>query len=885
MASVWVVTIIRVRHMEEEEDMTDCEGILFEKQIKAMDWAGVVEVICKATTCLFSCSKVHAAYVCKLEENLKSLQEKCDHLQNISSDVQTKINEAEATGEMQRTSEVKDWVQQVQNLQKELDDIQNKGCKETQSKCLKGCCPKNCSSSYKLGKKVVKMQKQVDELVANGRRFTDKNVIIAQKLPSKPVEEMPLDEIIGLDLMLGQVWSCLEDENVGILGLYGMGGAGKTTLMKRILREFGKRMHDFEVVLWVVVSKDLDIDKIMNDIRNRLGIKDEIWNGLSSDRRAAKIHEVLQKKKYVLMLDDLWERLELNKVGVENPKNDKYESKIVFTTRSRDVCAKMQAQKKFEVECLSEEEAFDLFCKRVGEETLKCHGEIRNVARKIVKKCNGLPLAVVTVGYTMAGVTDIESWKQAESSLRNYPEIALGMEKDVFPILKFSYDRLPNETYKKCFLYCSLYPEDYEINVDDVIYRWIGEGFLGENKTKKSIHDMYAEGKSIIEKLKRACLLEDVVEDNLYSSLCIKMHDVIREMALWLGRDEDGSKDKVVLQEEALALTSEMNSERCNVVERISILNVRGRWQIPACPNLITLRVRGVLDITDYSNFQYMTKLKVLDLSYTTIGHLPFEIGKLINLEFLNLSNFLNMFQIELKNLKNLRVLLMEDFYSKLKVIPLEGIEIESLERLKVFRFSYSYDNNHKNVEGEEELLEKLESLTELEEVCMELRTLTGMRKLLQSTKLLSCSTHFFLQLIEGPLEMASILETLSTMMHLKYAPLLRFLRVECCGSIEEVVKEDGGSDSDDANNHIFSNLTRLILSSLPKLKSIHKKALSFPFLKFIRVLACPNLKKLPLNSNSAKDTLIRIIGEHDWWNNLEWEDPALRDQFHSKLH
>ncbi|KAK7362899.1 hypothetical protein VNO77_05024 [Canavalia gladiata] len=80
-----------------------------------MELAGV---IWEAATCLFSCSKVHAAYVCKLEENLKSLQEKCDHLQNFSSDVQTKINEAEATGEMQRTSQVKDWLQQVQNLQK-----------------------------------------------------------------------------------------------------------------------------------------------------------------------------------------------------------------------------------------------------------------------------------------------------------------------------------------------------------------------------------------------------------------------------------------------------------------------------------------------------------------------------------------------------------------------------------------------------------------------------------------------------------------------------------------------------------------------------------------------------------------------------------------------
>ncbi|KAK7362919.1 hypothetical protein VNO77_05044 [Canavalia gladiata] len=87
-----------------------------------MELAGV---IWEAATCLFSCSKVHAAYVCKLEENLKSLQEKCDHLQNFSSDVQTRINEAEATGEMQRTSEVKDWLQQVQNLQKTSHFLSN----------------------------------------------------------------------------------------------------------------------------------------------------------------------------------------------------------------------------------------------------------------------------------------------------------------------------------------------------------------------------------------------------------------------------------------------------------------------------------------------------------------------------------------------------------------------------------------------------------------------------------------------------------------------------------------------------------------------------------------------------------------------------------------
>ncbi|KAK7362940.1 hypothetical protein VNO77_05065 [Canavalia gladiata] len=98
---------------------------------------------------------------------------------------------------------------------RELDAIQNKVSQETQSTCLRG-----------------------DILLT-------KNVIIAQKLPPKLVDEMLLGETIGLDLMFNKFWSFLEDENVGIIGLYGMGGAGKTTLMKRIHNECGKRKHEF----------------------------------------------------------------------------------------------------------------------------------------------------------------------------------------------------------------------------------------------------------------------------------------------------------------------------------------------------------------------------------------------------------------------------------------------------------------------------------------------------------------------------------------------------------------------------------------------------------------------------------------------------------------
>ncbi|XP_027348369.1 probable disease resistance protein At5g63020 [Abrus precatorius] len=876
-------------------------------------------IIWDAATRLFSCTKTQAAYVYKLEENVDSLKRKWDQLQNMEKDVQIRIQSAENTREKRRTNEVNGWLQEVLNLQQEMLEINTVHQEISNNKCLSGCCPKNCVLSYKSGKRIVHMLKNVNELLTRREHFG--SVDIAYKLPPKPVIEMPSVETVGLDLMLNQVWNSIEDENIGIIGLYGMGGAGKTTLMKRIHNEFGKRNLHFDVVLWVVVSRDCDINRIMNDIRNRLEIDDSFWNRSSQDQKVARIYQVLKQKKFVFMVDDLWKSLELEMVGVPLPKETNNQSKVLFTTRFEDVCAKMQAEKKLKVECLPEQEAFNLFCKKVGEDTWKCHGEIEKLAWEMAKECGGLPLALITVGSAMAGVRSVEAWRQARSDLRSSCWVGPVLEEKVFGVLKFSYDKLPDETHRKCFLYCALYPEDFKIEIDDLIYRWIGEGFLDEDKIKKSIYDMHLQGKSIVEKLKLSCMLEGVVEVDFYDLPSIKMHDVIRDMALWLFRDQDVNKDRVIVEGEALAIESETNVERLNAVERISIINAGESWRVPLCPNLITLCIRK--NINQYSNLQFMPKLKVLVLSRIRIEHLPSEIGKLINLEFLNLSetSIKKRFPIELKNLENLRVLLMDDVEFDLQIIPLEVIE--SLVRLRVFRFENRWKLEY--FKGEKTFLEKLESLPKLEELGIELSTLAGMHKLLDSSKLRDCSTLYYLNGIKDQLEMASIFESLSAMKNLeylrfyrvnivegssisgpcplhnlgrvtvgkcksithltwlRYAPLLEYLNVWHCDSIEEVVKEDGGADREEADSHIFSNLTHLRLDGLPKLESIYKRALAFPFLKFISVNHCRKLRKLPLNSNSAKDTLIAIIGESYWWNNLEWEDRALKDQFQSK--
>lgn len=77
-----------------------------------------------------------------------------------------------------------------------------------------------------------------------------------------------MEENVGLDCMLSQVWNWLQEENIGIIGLWGIGGVSKTTLLRKINEDFLRTSHEFHVVLWIVVSKQVNLEKIRENIRN-----------------------------------------------------------------------------------------------------------------------------------------------------------------------------------------------------------------------------------------------------------------------------------------------------------------------------------------------------------------------------------------------------------------------------------------------------------------------------------------------------------------------------------------------------------------------------------------------------------------------------------------
>ncbi|XP_028780302.1 probable disease resistance protein At1g61180 [Neltuma alba] len=310
-----------------------------------------------------------------------------------------------------------------------------------QAKCFGGCCPKNCWASYKLHEDVTQKLSDVNDLISNGH-FD----VVAEKFVRDQFDEVPVDRAVGVESTFEELRSCFENSLVRV------------------------------IVIQIEASKDVDPGKIQEDIRKKLRIGDDAWNNKTVDDRARLFYNILKNKKFALLVDDVWEKIDLLKLGVHSPNN--HECKIIFTTRSKEISGQMVAWKSIKVNCLTLDKAFDLFKEKVGKTTLE-NFHILPLAKLVVEERRGLPLALYTIGCAMANKVTPNEWKHAIEILRSYPSKVQGIVEDVYYLLEFSYDRLPDDIYKSCFSYCALFPEDYNFEKQKLILLWIAEGFFG----------------------------------------------------------------------------------------------------------------------------------------------------------------------------------------------------------------------------------------------------------------------------------------------------------------------------------------------------------------------------------------------------------------------
>ncbi|XXG44882.1 hypothetical protein AAC387_Pa02g0119 [Persea americana] len=536
---------------------------------------------------------------------------------------------------------------------------------EEENKCLIGWCP-NIYSRMKLGKRVQDIIKEITHLISERPTFQGRELSDAPLEKVRP-QNAEVNSSTAAESTLQKILGFIEDDKIENIGIWGMGGIGKTTVMK-LLNNRLEVSQTFEIIIWITVSKEGNERRVQGAIAERLNLdKSE-----SDDELRAKIHQALSGKKFLLLLDDVWNMIKLSDVGVPTPNHHVNGCKVVFTTRSLDICRQMKTDEELKPETLSEDEAWKLFTENTGDVATTYH--VESIARDIVAECDRLPLAIIVVGSSLRKIRDVVVWKNTlrELQLPTASQIE-AMEERVFRCLRSSYDLLQDDCKKKLFLYCSLYPEDYEIDTTELVeYCWLEDYIHGIG----SIEDARDKGHTIVTNLIDASLLEKCDKEGH-----VKMHDVVRDFAL---REASGFlvragmnikhplEEKEWLQKEKISI---MNSNLCNLLER------------PNCGSLSTLLLQNNYQLTMIpdSFFECMHSLCILDFSGTEIRSLPSSLCNLVNLRGLYLKDCRKLEELpsQVGALKQLEALHLGGS-TAIKYLPREVRELTGLKRLTV---------------------------------------------------------------------------------------------------------------------------------------------------------------------------------------------------------
>ncbi|WMV56344.1 hypothetical protein MTR67_049729 [Solanum verrucosum] len=269
------------------------------------------------------------------------------------------------------------------------------------------------------------------------------------------------NEIEGLiDRLLSE-----DGRNLTVVPVVGMGGVGKTTLAKAVYNDEKVKNH-FGFKAWICVSEPYDILRITKEILQEFGLT--VDNNLN--QLQVKLKESLKGKKFLIVLDDVWNENYKEWDGLRNlfVQGD-VGSKIIVTTRKESV-ALMMGYGAINVGTLSSEVSWDLFKRHSFENRdPEEHPELEEIGIQIAHKCKGLPLALKALAGILRSKSEVDEWRDI---LRSEIWELQSCSNGILPALMLSYNDLPPQL-KRCFAFCAIYPKDYLFCKEQVVHLWI----------------------------------------------------------------------------------------------------------------------------------------------------------------------------------------------------------------------------------------------------------------------------------------------------------------------------------------------------------------------------------------------------------------------------
>ncbi|KAL3729541.1 hypothetical protein ACJRO7_026636 [Eucalyptus globulus] len=713
-----------------------------------------VSVASEVAKCLVAPVGRHCGYVifsdrrvCELNVEVKKLDDTKDEVQHSIDDAQNNMKPIKA--------KVETWVKEVETVATKARDVLDYDGR-AQKTCFCGWLP-NPKARYRLGNEASKMIKEIKDLIVQGKfeRVYDEISPPGRVGGASDVNSSTGDG--GNTMLKSQastfqdVMKALYDEKHEVIGVYGPGGVGKTTLLEMVeeklkkekeekLKKEGKLNKDkegkldkeggpsveeklnkeggpFNMIAKSKVSQTPDLTKIQFDIAYALGLT-YLKNEPSEEGRRDLLLKRLQKdpsEKVLIILDDLWGELDLKAVGIPLG-NESMKCKLLLASRDKRVLEqRMHADQTFHLKSLEEDEAFNLFEKIVGDQ-LRDNEELKVKAAQVVTKLAGLPLLINSVASTLK-YSDVSTWEDMLIKIE---------DPNNERIVKWSYDHLESEEAKCLFLLCGLIGGTIEVEL--LLGLGMGLGLFGgfDNKMQSLRNRL----NTMLNSLHSFCLLpdggdgkENVTIHDLYSEVVVS--NVFSDQNSLMIDNNYGSWPKEKLEKcwaclvnvgsnrlvelmprqfthvKILMLSEQYNMGDCSRMDFTYLRELRvlylGSMHITSLPS--SMEILGNLrslsiscHVEDVANLGKLKGLQILSFVGSKIYKLPKELGKLTSLRSLNLSNCYSLKIIEpgaLKGLINLEELHMKASFSQWRGEH-ELAELKSLTKLASLEISIS---------------------------------------------------------------------------------------------------------------------------------------------------------------------------------------------------
>ncbi|KAK7399713.1 hypothetical protein VNO78_10902 [Psophocarpus tetragonolobus] len=525
---------------------------------------------------------------------------------------------------------------------------------------------------------------------------------LVDKPPEPVLKELNVPQISGYPTLQGalkNILDLLKNNNIKVIGVYGTKGVGKTTIMRN-LNNNEEVAKLFEIVIFVKVTAEFH--KLQEKIANRLMLNIGTYKKEHSDEVARRIHKELEKKKYLLILDEVEGTINLEQLGIPSDNNG---SKVVISTRFQRVYKLNGVRRVIKVMELSPEEAWKMFRDTIHAFNPKIDSlDIQPIAKLVCKRCSRLPLLIYNIANSFKLKESASSWSAGLEDLKPWPELQNQGSEELYSCLKFCYDELKDKKIQKCFLYTSLYPADSKVYTDYLVECWAAQGLLGDINDKRSYQSARNCGIDILEHLANVSLL-----DKGESMIYVNMNHCTRQLALHISSKDPECSFYLQDGEESENISDSRTWQQARWVSMRKLLDLPTSQN---CSMILTLLLRQNTKLTTIPQtfFENMSSLLLLDLYSSMIIQLPSSLSKLTGLRglFLNSCELLESLSSEIGSLQYLEVLDIRD--TRVTFIPLQ---IGSLTNLRCLRIPFIASDEQEETRNVH-VISKLQSLEEL---------------------------------------------------------------------------------------------------------------------------------------------------------------------------